>query len=361
MAISDSEKVDLLWKKVAYGVSKTNTGIAKLGSNETVASPLPVYANNIWQKADQIPGVAPVSTTSVVGVFTGAQRIRLTVDPTVAGNFSWLAQSTYGDVSSARLGDFIPPTFGTTYAIKVYIGDPQVKAARIFPDTTSEEFVFDYVAGVLNFIGGLPANKSATIGSGTVSVATDGIYIEIFQYVGGKGVAAAGTTSKNNVVPDIAARNALTGLSTGDTVFVIDASGIPSDAKSGEWAMYMWTGSSYTLISTQDSARTDAFTGSLTVTSATVSQVLGSIGNGARVVEISVQVTTAFDGDFDISIGDSTVPARLLDGNFVDLQTAGTYVVTPAYRFPTASETDLVLTVTGTGTVGEALVAFTYA
>lgn len=352
MAISDSEKVDLLFKKLAFGVTKTASATNKAGSNETIASPLPVYANNIWTKANLIPAVAPASTSPVVSVLVGANRVQMTNDTTATPNLTWLANMT----------DFIPASFGSSYAVKAYIGNPAgSKAARIFPDTSGEEYVFDYNAGVLNFIGGIPGTKTASIGSGSVSLSTDGLYIEVYQYVGGKGVAAAGTTSKNNVVADIPARDALTGLATGDTVYVIDASGIPGDAGPGEWAMYMWTGSAFTCISTQDSARSDALTGSLDITPATASTILGRIGNGARVVEISVTVTTAFDGNYDITVGDSVDSARLLNTDLVDMSTVGTYVVTPTYRFPSASETNLILTVIGTATVGAATVCFTYA
>lgn len=355
MAISDSEKIDLLWKKVGFGVSKTASAAAKAGSNETVASPLAVYAANIWTQtgAEFIPAAVPATDTAILKRYYDAARIQMTNDATSAPNVTWIAGKT----------DFVPPTFGSGYAVKVYIGNPNGgPAARIYPDTNGEEFTFDYVAGVLNFIGGVPASKAASIGTGTVSVAANGIYIEAYQYVGKKGVAAAGETSKNYVVADIAARDALSGLVAGDIVHVQDASGIPTDASAGEYANYLWTGSAFSLISTQDSARTDALTGSVALTPATeVSTSLGKIGNGSRVVEIVVDVTEAFDGDFDITVGDAGNATRLLDGSAVDLQGVGTYVVTPTYRFPADAETELLMAVTGTATVGAATVTFTYA
>ena len=45
-------------------------------------------------------------------------------------------------------------------------------------------------------------------------------------------------------VPNIAARNALTGLNPGDRVFVVDATG-DSTVDSG-WAIYVWRGSAFT-------------------------------------------------------------------------------------------------------------------
>lgn len=364
MAVSSTDKIDFLWKKVLFGVSKTATDTNKAGSNETIASPITVLASNIWTKTDSasIPLVPPTSTTPTVAVLTGANRIRMTNDTTSAPNVAWLATSTFGNAGS-RLIDFIAPTFGAGYAVEVFVGDPAgSKAAKITPDVPNEEFVFDYSAGVLYFTNNIPTNKAATIGSGTVSVATDGVYINVYRYAGPKGVAAAGTTSKNTVVADIAERDALVGLVAGDIVHVLDASGNPADAAAGEYANYMWTGSTFSLISTQDSARTDALTTSLVFGSESSSSIsLGKIGNGARVVTISFEVTTAFNGDKEVIVGDATVADRLVADFNVDLQTVGNYVVTPTYQFPANAETELLLALSGSATEGEATVTFTYA
>jgi hypothetical protein len=362
MAISDSEKLDLLWKKVNFGVSKTATATSKAGSNETVASPLSVYASNIWTQTstDFIPAAPPAASTTTVQVMFGANAIRMTNDTTSAPNLTWLAASIYG-VASSTLTDFIPPTFGAGYSVQVYLGNPATKAARIFPDTTGEEWTFDYNAGVLNFIGGLPTAKSATIGTGTVSL-TDGVYIQVYRYTGSKGVAASGATSKNYVVADIPARDALTGLTAGDQVFVTDASGIPTDAAAGEYAVYIWTGSAFVVVATQDSARSDSLTSQVEITPASTGTIaLGNIGNGSRVVEVAVLVDSAFDGDLALVVGDATVEDRLLNLDMADLQSAGNYVVYPTYVFPAGQETPLSITLSGAATAGHALVSITYA
>lgn len=51
-------------------------------------------------------------------------------------------------------------------------------------------------------------------------------------------------------VPNIAARNALTGLTVGDRVFVIDATG-DATVSSG-WAIYVWRGSAFTKVAEQE-------------------------------------------------------------------------------------------------------------
>ena len=40
MAISDSQKVDLLWKKVGFGKAKTDTNANKFAPNEAVGAEL---------------------------------------------------------------------------------------------------------------------------------------------------------------------------------------------------------------------------------------------------------------------------------------------------------------------------------
>jgi len=60
--------------------------------------------------------------------------------------------------------------------------------------------------------------------------------------------ANLGTTEYD--VANIAARNALTGLTTGDRVFVVDATG---DATVGSgWAIYVWRGGGFTKVAEQE-------------------------------------------------------------------------------------------------------------
>lgn len=188
MAITDTQKIDFLWKKDIFGVAKTADGADKFGSNETVPYPVTVLPSSVWKDESLIPTTAPGSDTPPVAVHTGVNRIEGTNDPTSAPNLAWFATAIPDDVTS-RMTNFIDPTFGTSYAVKVYIGDPNGgPAARIFPDTTGEEWVFNYTSGVLLFTGTIPSGKTATIGSGTVSVSTHGVFFEVYQYAGAFGV-----------------------------------------------------------------------------------------------------------------------------------------------------------------------------
>lgn len=373
MSISDTDKTDILWKKLIFGVSTTADGTLKTGAGEAIASPLPVYNAQIWAQtsSSQIPPVPPTSTTATVSVRTGAQRIRCTTDATSPTNVTWLATTTFGDVAT-RVGDWVPPTFGTGYAVRVWIGDPNSgNAARIFPDTTGEPWVFDYNAGVLHFPVAVPTAKTATqgpgAGSASLTVAANGIFIEGFRYVGIKGLAVPGLdATKTYVVANITARDALTNINAGDTAHVLDASAIPQDAGSGEWANYLWNGTAWILTGTQDAARTDAGTFQETVatTPLPASVLIRRVGDGARVVSVTAEVVTPFDGDADMTVGDAGNNARLMLAEQVDLRTAGTYVSTPAYRFPTNAETEVYAYFT-TGvtppTVGQVRITITYA
>lgn len=349
MAILDSSKVDLLWKKVVFGVTKTDSATAKSGSNETISSALPVYGYQIWSQADLIPSTPPATNSASepsAGIVTkidglgGRSNANATADPTAALNASWITQHK----------DWIPPTFSSAYAVKVYVGNPITTGVQIFPDTNGYEFIFDYSAGVLHFLNGIPAN-----------VGTNGIYVLGCKYVGKKGVGGS-TSSKNYVVADITARNALTGVVTGDTVYVKDASGIPADAGAGEYATYMWVDTEYKLLSSQDSAETDSKTNQITITPASTGTILFSrVGNRSRIISCSLEVTTPFDGTLDLSVGDATINDSVMAIDDHDVKSLGAYVVTPTSMMNLTSETQLNVYVTGTATVGSAKVTITYA
>ena len=359
MAISDAEKLDFLWKKVIFGTSKTASAASKSGSNETIPSPLPVYAGNVWTQADpgNVPETPPGSSTSVITKFYGAQRIQMVMDPTSPANVSWGANGEK---------NFIPTTFGSGYLVRVWLGDPNgSKAARIFPDTTNQEYLFDYVSGVLTFTGTIPSGITATIGTGTVSVAVDGVYIEVYQYNGTTletSISEMGG-AKSTVAADITARDAIVDMNAGDIVYVVDASGDPSAAGPGQYATYLWTGSAWQVIATEASARTDALTSSVDIDENSWSGdlLIGNVGNGTRVVEVSVEVTEAFDGSADITIGDAGDNTRLLGLDGVDLQTIGVYVVNPVYQFPSGGNVDVYVYFTGSPTQGAAKVTITWA
>ena len=178
MAITDSQKIDYLFKKVGYGATKTDVNSNKLAPNEAIPSPALIRGDVIWNQSDEIPSVKPGSTSGVVQIYTGATSVETTADNTATANRTWKTGVT----------DWIPPQFGSTYLVNVYIhtsGDAansNTISNRVFVTGSgnNDEWFFDYESGVLNFIGtNLPDGKSFSGKS---------VYIEGARYIGNKGM-----------------------------------------------------------------------------------------------------------------------------------------------------------------------------
>jgi hypothetical protein len=182
MAITDSQKVDLLYKKVGFGVSKTDTSTYKSPSNEGNASPQLTRGDTIWQQADQVPAIIPTSNSSAVVLYNN----------TVSSTIECVPDTTSHPTSSVyptwltNLQDWIPPSFGSTYQVKVYAAPagnsaPQTYGTQLFADGSgnSDSWYFDYQAGVLNFLDtNIP----------TALTSAYRIYIMGARYVGPKGI-----------------------------------------------------------------------------------------------------------------------------------------------------------------------------
>jgi len=201
MAITDNQKIDYLFKKIGYGATKTDylfkkigygatktdTNANKLAPNEAIPSPLLIRGDRVWQQSSSIPSVRPSSTTSIVQVYTGANVVETTEDNTATASRTW----------KTGLTGWIPPQFGSTYIVSVYIhtaGDA-ANAANISNKVfvtgsgNNDEWFFDYESGVLNFIGtNLPDGKSFSGNS---------VYIEGARYVGAYGVGSAAGEDAN--------------------------------------------------------------------------------------------------------------------------------------------------------------------
>ncbi len=192
MAITDSQKIDYIWKKVGYGATKTDTNANKLAPNEAIPSPLLVRGDRVWQQAASIPGVSPSSSSGVVTCYKGTAVVETTADATATQNRTW----------KTGLTDWIPPQFGSTYIVNVYIhtsGDAANAASisnRVFVTGSgnNDEWFFDYESGVINFIGtNLPNGKSFTGKS---------VYIEGARYTGPFGVGSGSGSSLGDITAE---------------------------------------------------------------------------------------------------------------------------------------------------------------
>jgi hypothetical protein len=184
MAISDSQKVDLLYKKIAWAVAKTDTNPPKEAYNETNPSPLLIRGDVLWQLSGSIPASIPTATSSIVQVYKdGGGSYSATVECTelaVTDNRTW----------STGLTDWISQEFGSTYFVKVYIDTtgsttPQTTGTALqAAGVSDDQWFFDYQAGILNFIG---TNLPTAIATG---VTGKSIFISGARYVGPKGVTS---------------------------------------------------------------------------------------------------------------------------------------------------------------------------
>ena len=68
-SFNESQKIDYLWKKVGYGVTKTAEPASKEAFNESIASPLLYRGDLIWTQSGDIPATPPANTTSIVQVY----------------------------------------------------------------------------------------------------------------------------------------------------------------------------------------------------------------------------------------------------------------------------------------------------
>ena len=200
MAISDSQKLDFVWKKLGYGAAKTDLNSNKLAANEAIVSPLLLRGDKILTEVSSVPAVIPATSSSIVTVYS--TPVECTNDATASANRTWKTDLT----------DWITPEFGSTYLVKVYIhtsGDAAGAASisnQVFVTGSGndDEWFFDYQAGVLNFIGdNLPSGKSFTGKS---------VYISGARYVGSFGLSAAATDgltiAELNDSPNVSVNNA---------------------------------------------------------------------------------------------------------------------------------------------------------
>lgn len=196
MALADSTKVDFLWKKLGFGVTKTAPPANKEAFNESIPSPLLMRGDKVWQSSGDIPAVKPAATSSIVQIYQdaagGSPTIETTEDLTAPDNQTWKTNIT----------DWIPTEFGSTYLVKVYVDDagesnPQSTGTQLFQagSGNNDEWFFDYSSGVLNFNG---TNIPSVIGTG---VTGKSVYIVGARYVGPFGVGG-GSTIGNLTVTD---------------------------------------------------------------------------------------------------------------------------------------------------------------
>lgn len=215
MAITDTQKVDYLFKKLGFGLTKTDISVVKSASNESIASPLLVRADTIWQQSALIPTSIPTSNSSVVALYSDAigNTIKAVNDVTSSANRTW----------TTGLIDWIDSSFGATYQVKVYLAPsgtttPQTTGTQLFSDGSgsSDEWFFDYQSGVLNFIGeSLPP----------LSFSGNSIFISGARYIGLKGINAIGNIIFSNTTISTSNSNSNLYLTSNANVYITPPGG----------------------------------------------------------------------------------------------------------------------------------------
>lgn len=355
MAITDSQKVDLLWKKVGFGKAKTDTNDSKKAPNEAITSDFVVKTSQIWAQSGSIPGVIPTGNTSIVNVYLDSVSgaLETTEDTTATDNRTWKTNVT----------NWISPGFGATYQLKVYAAasgtnNPQTNGTQLFEtgSGSDDQWYFDYQSGVLHFIGN---NLPTAIGTGTSNV----IFVAGAVYSGSLGLSADATGAtvtyrKSN----LSAVYSDSDINEGDIIEV-------SDNGDGEYAVYLATQDNptstghLTLISTRDSSGSDAQTMSAAVTYNSGNVTLGNVSSTSRPLSVVVDVTSAFDGNTTITVGDDNNPSRLMSDAYVDTSEVFTYVTNPSYVYSDAvdaNNTIKVYVTAGGSTQGNATVLVSY-
>lgn len=153
MSLTDTQKVDFLWKRTVYQVTETNTDV-KQGYEETIGSVAPLAAKYIL--AESLPIPAPNATEDPVQYYGTSNALQMTADNTVSGNATWLATTTHNTLSS-RVGLWVPPAIDPGYLVQIYKNDATVSGNSLNQGTTGYEWVFDYNSGTLTFPNSVPS------------------------------------------------------------------------------------------------------------------------------------------------------------------------------------------------------------
>lgn len=147
----------------------------------------------------------------------------------------------------------------------------------------------------------------------------------------------------------------------GEQAYVIDSDD-GNGSKVGEWTLFMWDGSVWVKLADEDSASTDANSITLDITpTSAASEVIGTVSDGSRVVSVSIEVITPFDGAPSLTIGDNRAVDSLMSDALSDLGSLDTYLTSSGYVYQTGQDVDISSNFTvGGATTGLARIVVSY-
>jgi hypothetical protein len=232
MAISLNQQVDYLWKKLGFRVAKTDVSSVKDATNERIDSAPFLPGDKIWAQTDLIPGIIPISSTTAIQVFTTASSRLCTMDISSQLYRTWLTGLT----------DWIPTEYGSTYQIQVFLA-PTGNAnpaswTQLYATGTnnSDEWYFDYEAGVLNFIGdNLPfgqswVNKEIRI-CGARYIGIKGLGVFTTASFGNITISGETISSTSNIILDPAGNINVSGSTISNVAYPV----LPTDAATSQY------------------------------------------------------------------------------------------------------------------------------
>lgn len=330
---------------------------AQTPNTQVVATSLPLE-RTITSNADEaiyglVGGYVPFSAYFDTG--SGNTLVNFTSSGSVYAGVS-TPQDMATDIDTASIANLVVTATATVLTLTELNGN----AINIYNGNAEQGGYF--FVGDSN-ISGLPASTAATnadklrltrINGGEILIYEDSTLWQdetgIFSGHTGslplamnieQGVRTGGTT----VVANIAARDALQ-PAAGDQAYVVNKG-------DGEWGLYLYTGSEWSLLGTQDSATTDAKTLTTTFTMPAVgfgnstTNTLGNISPGRKIVSVSMEIHTAFSGYVgnilpNIEVGTVSDQDLFVDDVSNDLTDSTVdFIVHPEFVYPATSSQDL--------------------
>lgn len=135
------------------------------------------------------------------------------------------------------------------------------------------------------------------------------------------------------------------------------------DDGTGEAALYLWVGTSWMLIGTQDGADVDAHTlfADVDYTTSIVPILLGNISANKHVTEVDIEILTPFNGTPSVTIGPTGNHVLISDGSGINFAVAGVYTFQPDINFVGPLDTSVFIYFdNGGATVGAAKINISY-
>lgn len=261
-----------------------------------------------------------INSANIPNITAGGKDNTLTITNTTGGEIEILNLT-----NDANGSPMLSPSAGTTSCTGIVAG---IYAA------TTERFV--RIEGP--DAGEIALKNDPNNGGGTENVLDDlGIYtVENGQKAKALYVVNGVRKAESFVVDTNLQRQAITNVYNGDTVFV-------KDSGNSEWAFWIYAEDAWEIVATEDSARTDADTITVTLDSNMSGTVyIGTVSDGSRVSNVTVDVIIPVDDiNAVLNIGDDIDNARLMSDSIIDMTQKGTYTFTPSHVYNKGGDVNL--------------------